>query len=336
MVGQIQRGFVSARLALGLAVVVGASMALWVALKRPAPSVAEQPCDLNEGPCRASLEGGASVEVTVQPRPIPLLKPLRIEARFAGGRASDVVLTATSETMDMGVTKVPLLLAGEAFVGEASLPVCASDTLRWTARLDFVLDGAPRTATLRFSTHRLVEPTKESAGVEVMSGPPVDFTLHSASGPVHLSDFRGKVVLLYFGYTFCPDICPTSLAATSRALASLAPEDLARVQTLFVSVDPARDTPEHLAEYAGFFHPSILGVTGTDEEVAVAARPYGVVYARHAVEGASGYVVDHSAFTYLVAPDGHLAARLPHAARAPLVVAELAKWLPRAAAVPSK
>ena len=90
-----------------------------------------------------------------------------------------------------------------------------------------------------------------------------DFTLQSATGPVTLKDYRGKVVLLYFGYTYCPDICPTSLTATAQALGQLAPAELARVQTLFVSVDPERDTPARLKDYGAFFHPSIIGVTGT-------------------------------------------------------------------------
>lgn len=297
-----------------------------------------QGCDLDQGPCREVLGGGRSVEVTVSPRPVALLEPMSVEVRFAGGgRASEVRLTATSTTMDMGETILPLTATGdERFSGQTTLPVCASERLDWEARFDFQLDGVPRSTTMRFSSHRklVAKPNEEAA--EPMDGPPNDFTLSSSAGAVRLSDFRGKVVLLYFGYTFCPDICPTSLAATARALKELSPEAAAQVQTIFVSVDPARDTPEHLKEYVAFFHPSILGVTGTDQEVAAAARPYGVVYARHEATGAGGYVVDHSAYTYLVAPDGHLAARLPHAAPARVVLAALSQWLPAAAPVPSK
>src|SRR5574343_1567339 len=95
-----------------------------------------------------------------------------------------------------------------------------------------------------------------------------DFTLQSADGPVSLHDFRGKLVLLYFGYTFCPDICPTSLTATAAGLQQLTPEEARRVAMLFVSVDPKRDTPAHLKEYAAFFHPNITGATGTPEVIA--------------------------------------------------------------------
>ncbi len=274
------------------------------------------------------------MELDVSPRPIPLVDPVAFTARFEGGRASQVKLTATGETMDMGVTTVALAAEpstdGARFGGTGSLPVCVTERLGWRGRVDFELDGAPRVAAVRFTTHRPTKPPAASGEVERVDGPTADFLLHSSKGPVRLSDFRGKVVLLYFGYTFCPDICPTSLTATARALRRLPPEQLAEVETLFVSVDPERDTPEHLAEYAAFFHPSIHGVTGTDAEVAAAARPFGVVYARHEATGAGGYVVDHSALTYLVAPDGHLAAKLPHAAPPQLVVAELTKWLPSA------
>lgn len=327
---------------LGLVAALG--LAGVVALRLPAasPPPPLPPCDLDQGACRVALEGNRVVEVTISPRPIPQVSPITVEARFSRGAASKVVLTATSETMDMGVTSIPLAQGeGEAYVGRGSLPVCGVESLRWRAQLDFELDGAARRAVMRFSTtHRNPELTPAGEGVERLDAPVTDFTLHTATGPFRLSDFRGKVVLLYFGYTFCPDICPTSLAATARALNQLTPADLQRVKTVFISVDPARDTPAHLAEYAHFFHPSMLGATGSDEEVAAAARPYGVVYARHEVSGASGYVVDHSAFTYLVAPDGHLAARLPHAAPARVVLAELARWLPDvdliAGAVPSK
>lgn len=155
-----------------------------------------------------------------------------------------------------------------------------------------------------------------------------DFTLQSAGGPVSLKDFRGKVVLVYFGYTYCPDICPTSLAATAEGLKLLTPEELARVAVIFISVDPERDTPARLKEYAEFFHPAIVGVTGTAEEVAAIARRYGVFYARQSVETAGGgYVVDHTADTYIVAADGRLDGKIAHALPADQVAAEIRKRL---------
>ena len=141
-----------------------------------------------------------------------------------------------------------------------------------------------------------------------------DFTLQSAGGPVALQDFRGKLVLVYFGYTYCPDICPTALAATAEGLKLLTPEELARVAVIFISVDPERDTPARLKEYAEFFHPAIVGVTGSPEELAAIARRYGVFYARQPVETAGGgYVVDHTSDTYVVGADGKLDGKIAHA-----------------------
>jgi protein SCO1/2 len=141
-----------------------------------------------------------------------------------------------------------------------------------------------------------------------------DFTLSSEAGPVSLTDFRGKVVLIYFGYTWCPDICPLNLGYLTMALDSLEPEERERVQVLFVSVDPERDTPERLIEYTGFFAPEVLGLTGTPQQVAEAAALYGAAY-RLGERGGSamGYSVDHSAYTYLLDPLGKLQQTLDHA-----------------------
>lgn len=140
-----------------------------------------------------------------------------------------------------------------------------------------------------------------------------EFRLQTADGPLALSDLRGKLVLLYFGYTYCPDICPTSLAATSEGLKQLTPAERAQVAMIFVSVDPGRDTPERLKEYAAFFDPAIRGATASAAEIAEVARRYGVIYAAQQVDTAGGYVVDHSADTFLLGRDGRVLARLAHA-----------------------
>jgi protein SCO1/2 len=155
-----------------------------------------------------------------------------------------------------------------------------------------------------------------------------DFTLQSASGPVSLRDFRGKVVLLYFGYTYCPDVCPTSLAATAEGLRQLKPDEATRVAMIFVSVDPKRDTPSRLKEYAEFFHPAIVGVTGTPEAIAEIAKRYGVFYAEQKVENSgAGYVVDHSSDTFIVGPDGQLVGKMVHATPPDQVVVAIRKYL---------
>jgi protein SCO1/2 len=139
-----------------------------------------------------------------------------------------------------------------------------------------------------------------------------DFHLKGPDGRVALADYRGKVVVIYFGYAFCPDVCPTSLAAVAQAFSLLAPAELERVGGLFISLDPERDTTEILGNYAPFFHPAITGVTGSSAEIAQVARQYGVFYAKQKTDANGAYTVDHSSLTYIVAPDGSLAASLPH------------------------
>lgn len=140
-----------------------------------------------------------------------------------------------------------------------------------------------------------------------------DFSLESSKGPFHLKDHRGKVVLIYFGYTFCPDVCPTNLAMMAQALNAMSEEELQRVQGVFVSVDPERDSLEHLATYTDHFHSSIVGVTGSPDTLASIAQRYGSVYRKVESESEEDYLVDHSSNTYVVAPDGSLHTALPHA-----------------------
>jgi protein SCO1/2 len=137
-----------------------------------------------------------------------------------------------------------------------------------------------------------------------------DFVLSSAAGPLDTKTLRGKVLLVYFGYTHCPDVCPASLAAAAQALNALSPEERAKVRLIMVSVDPERDTPARLKEYAAYFHPEMIGVTGTPEEIAAVARSFGAGYIRQPAKPDGSYAVDHTTRTYAVAPDGRLAMSL--------------------------
>ena len=135
-------------------------------------------------------------------------------------------------------------------------------------------------------------------------------------------------MLVYFGYTYCPDICPTSLAATAEGLKQLTPAEMARVGMIFVSVDPKRDTPARLKEYVEFFHPAIVGVTGTPEVIAEIAKRYGVFYAEQKVDTAGGgYVVDHSADTFIVTPDGQVLSKIAHGTPPDRIAAAIRKYL---------
>lgn len=154
-----------------------------------------------------------------------------------------------------------------------------------------------------------------------------DFVLQSQQGPVSLKDLRGRVVLLYFGYTWCPDICPTSLTFMSQALARLEEEELQQVQGIFVSVDPERDTLERLDTYSNYFHANIVGVTGTAEEVAKVSKLYGAAYRKAEIESATGYVVDHTSVTYVIDQQGQLHATLPHGATPSRIIEEVRSLL---------
>jgi protein SCO1/2 len=141
-----------------------------------------------------------------------------------------------------------------------------------------------------------------------------DFRLESAAGPLDLANLRGQVVLIHFGYTWCPDICPTNLAFIASAIRTLSLEEQERVEVLFVSVDPERDDAARLAQYTGYFHPRFRGLTGSPEQIAEVARLYGAAYRRGEETGSSlGYLVDHTSFTYVVDPQGRLARTLDHA-----------------------
>ncbi len=139
-----------------------------------------------------------------------------------------------------------------------------------------------------------------------------EFELQSINGPVKLSDFKGKLVLVYFGYTYCPDVCPTALSLTGAALAQLPADELAQVQALFISVDPDRDNVTRLDEYAHFFHPSIIGLTGSKAEIDDVTKRYGAYYKIVDTGSKTDYPVDHSSQTIVVGKDGKIAATIAH------------------------
>lgn len=153
------------------------------------------------------------------------------------------------------------------------------------------------------------------------------FTLRSDAGPLSLQQLKGKVVPIYFGYTSCPDVCPTSLALLSQALDGLDEGELQHVQPLFITLDPERDSAGRLADYVTYFHPSIRGLTGSVEQIARVASAYGVRYYRAELQdSALGYAVNHSSATYLVNMDGKLQFLFPHETP-PEVIREAIRYL---------
>jgi protein SCO1/2 len=164
-----------------------------------------------------------------------------------------------------------------------------------------------------------------------MGGP---FTLTDQDGRrVSDTDFAGKYRLIYFGYTFCPDVCPTDLAmigAAMRRLESSDPDVAAKVQPIFVSVDPARDTPAVLKRYVAAFHPRLIGLTGSEEEIARVAREYAVYYHREPPQPGAApdqYLVDHSRMAVLYGPDSKPIAIMPEDQGPDGIVQELKRWV---------
>lgn len=144
-----------------------------------------------------------------------------------------------------------------------------------------------------------------------------DFVLQSVQGTVSLADFKDKLIVLYFGYTYCPDVCPTSLGLLSLALQQLSDTERKKVQSVFISVDPERDTVERLKEYTSAFHPDIIGITGTPEQIAEVAKRYGVMYMKVELpNSAMKYAVDHSSRYYVVNSSGKILKIIDHGTEA--------------------
>lgn len=142
----------------------------------------------------------------------------------------------------------------------------------------------------------------------------VDFKLTDHNGkPRTLSAFRGKVVALFFGYTHCPDVCPTTLADEALVMQQLGKE-ADKVQVLFVTIDPARDTQALLAQYVPSFNPHFLGLRGDAAATAAVAKTFNIVYQKQPTQ--SGYNMDHSAGTFLIDPQGKVRLLAPYAQRA--------------------
>ena len=156
------------------------------------------------------------------------------------------------------------------------------------------------------------------------------FTLTNQEGRrVSDRDFAGKYRLVYFGYTFCPDVCPVDMQVIGAGLRRFEAQDAARaakVQPIFITVDPARDTPPVLRQFVAAFHPRMIGLTGSEAEIAQVAREYRIFYERGEA-GAGGYMVNHTRMAVLYGPEGQPIAMIPHDQGADGVAAELGRWV---------
>lgn len=170
------------------------------------------------------------------------------------------------------------------------------------------------------------EPATADSGAVSLGGP---FTLTNHNGEeVTEKNFLGKHMLLMFGYTYCPDVCPTQLSTASDAVDALG-DKADQVTPVFITIDPERDTVEHLKEYAGYFHPNLVAMTGTADQIKQVAKAYRVYYAKSGEnkEDPEDYLMDHSAITYLVGPDGKFITHFSHGADADAMAARIREVL---------
>lgn len=158
-----------------------------------------------------------------------------------------------------------------------------------------------------------------------------DFALTNSKGAtVRWGDFAGKYRVVYFGYAFCPDICPTDMQRVAQGLKVLKasdPDKAAKIVPIFITIDPERDTKEVVGEFAAAFSPDIIGLTGTPEQIAATAKAFKVFYAKGEAVPGGGYLVDHSNVVYLFGPEGEPLATLPVDMGGDAVAAELDKWV---------
>ena len=156
------------------------------------------------------------------------------------------------------------------------------------------------------------------------------FTLTNQDGrTVTDRHFQGRYRIVYFGFANCPDVCPTDLARIGQALKlfeASQPALAAKVQPIFISVDPERDTPSRLKEYVSAFHPRLIGLTGTPQQIADAAKAYAIYYAKVPADNGE-YTMDHMRVIFLMGPDGKPIAMLPHEQSAQAIAAELERWV---------
>lgn len=175
----------------------------------------------------------------------------------------------------------------------------------------------------------VAEPAQEPplAGADI-GGP---FELIDKDGEtVRWSDFEGKYRLVYFGYTYCPDVCPNDVGRAIKGLnnfAKSAPDQAAKVQPIFITIDPERDGQDEVGQFAAAFSDDMIGLTGTPEQVKAASDAFRVYASRGQDMPGGGYLVDHSAITYLFGPSGEPLATLPTDQGPDAVAAELAKWV---------
>ena len=141
--------------------------------------------------------------------------------------------------------------------------------------------------------------------------------------PRTLESFKGKATVVFFGYMFCPDYCPTTMTTLNTALSKMKPEDAAKVQVIFVTVDPKRDQPKALNEYVHAFNPTFAGLYGSDEQTATAAKEFKIIYQKAQIKDENTYLMDHSTQMYAFDPQGRIRLMIRHESGPDAIAADL-------------
>ncbi len=151
-----------------------------------------------------------------------------------------------------------------------------------------------------------------------------DFTLMQGDQAISLSDFPGKAIVIYFGFASCPDVCPTTLSLVGTVLKSLSAEEMEHIQPIFISVDPERDQGQMLMDYASYFHPKMIGITGTPDEIKQVAKQYNTLFFKEKLsDSAMAYTVNHTSKTYVISKDSQSMQILPHSMTRPELLASI-------------
>jgi len=153
------------------------------------------------------------------------------------------------------------------------------------------------------------------------------FSLHSVDGPVTSRDMLGKVSVIYFGYTHCPDVCPDTLVRIGTALKLLDSDELANVLPIFITTDPDRDSPELMAKYVHHFNSHIMGLSGSSKEIAAAAKSFFFGYKKAAPDKKGNYTVIHGSFIAIIRPDGSLGKLMSHTSKPEDIANTIRHWL---------
>ncbi len=156
----------------------------------------------------------------------------------------------------------------------------------------------------------------------------LDFHLKNSQGePLKVADFKGKVLMVFFGFIHCPDVCPTTLQTIAKGLSYLSAVEQAKVAVVFITLDPGRDTPDLLAQYPAQFNADFIGLTGSDEQIAYAAKGLRVFYQKVPGSSAENYSYDHTASLYVADPSGRLRLLIKHNASPEDIAADLKQLL---------